>query len=321
VSITQEIEKFQNATGALITGSVVLKVLANEPWTTNDLDIIVPLNETSISAFTELVRACVPEKERDTDDDSENDEDDEGSYVEWMGNAHITKYDSLRFPSFQPRDNAAFLAEIYTEEQAQQQLQDRAKLTAKFSDIKDMYENYGYQKHVRAVYFAIDSFIGATDKKMDIIFVPEEDLNNVGGLVNWMKYYFDFQICANAILPNSAYCLAPLEISNRIAHLRLDQYCCDVTRAEPQISETKKKSKKEKQWKSAEELNLEKGIQLTTEVRWNEQFDEVYFGSCNCTRIVPDRVTKYEERGYKIETGTCTQYKEWRKTFEENAKY
>jgi hypothetical protein len=323
VSVTQEIEKFQNATGALITGSAVLKILANEPWDIKDLDIIVPLNEKSIDAFATLVRACVPKKDRDvwTDDEEEDEvvDDDE----DFSGTAHVTKFDSLRFPSFQPPDNAASYAQNLTENEKKQQETDRAnfkKLTAKFSAIKDMCENFGYNKHVRAVYFAIDSFIGASDKMMDVVFVPEEDLNNCGGLINWMKYNFDFQICANAILPKSAYCMAPLEISNRSAFLRLDQYCCDVKRVPPKFTPDISDPLGRYIYLTTEEMMLTKGIEFKSEVRWQNQFDEMY-GCCNCERIAPKRLEKYEKRGYKVESGTCAQYKEWRKNNEVNAKY
>lgn len=313
--VTQEIEKFQNATGAMITGSVVLKILANEPWDVKDLDMIVPLNEASINAFETLIRAIGKPIDRDEDDDEEYDYGDE-DFQEFTGNAHITKFDSLKFRSFQPKDDAAKFIELskFTEEQEEQEKKDQANfqlMRQKFRNIKDMCENFGYNKHVRAVYFAIDELIGAPKKKMDVVFVPEEDLKNVGGLVNWMKYNFDFQICANAVLPKTVYSLAPLEIANRAAFLRLDQYCCDVKRVPKQVVEVKP-NKYGYSYKSRAETMLEEGLELVTDVRWKDQFEE-YYGMCNCEEIAPNRVRKYEKRGYHVETGTCTQYKEWRK--------
>lgn len=313
--IAREVEKFQKETDALITGSVVLKVLANEPWDVKDLDILVPLNEKSIDAFEKLVRRIVPPKERDEDEEDEFDDDDD--YQDFTGNAHITKFDSLNFRSFQPNDDAAMFipTEALTKEQKKQEKKDAKNfklMREKFRNIRDMCENYGYNKHVRAIYFACDSLIGSKKSQMDVIFVPEQDILQTGSLINWMKYNFDFQICANAILTKSAYCLAPQEIANRVAYLRLDQYCCDVKRV-PKVmfDENASKAKKKYIWKSREDQMLEEGMQLIPDVRWSSQFDD--YGMCNCQEIAPNRVRKYEKRGYHVETGTCAQYKEWRK--------
>ena len=143
-----------------------------------------------------------------------------------------------------------------------------------FDTIEDVENSYDYQKHVRGIYYSVEMpGVG----NLDIIFLPEADTKACGGLVQWMKLNFDFQICANAILPRTAYCLAPHEIASRKAFLRVDQYCQDCDEADPSICDES--------------------------TRW-EDFDEV----CDCANIVPRRVEKYRERGYNVEAGTHEAY-------------
>jgi len=113
---------------------------------------------------------------------------------------------------------------------------------------------------------------------MDIIFIVESDILTCGSLAKWIQLNFDFQICANGILPKTAFCLAPYEIYQHLAYLRYDQYCYTM---------------------------VPKGF-----LRSNSMWSGTY--GCNCEAIVPDRVEKYKRRGYKIIIGSYDDYLIWR---------
>lgn len=176
----------------------------------------------------------------------------------------------------------------------------------------------GYSKHTRSAYFIIDSLVGAKDRRIDVVFIPEPDISRAGSLVNWMKLNFDLQICANAILSNSAYSYAPFEIAKKEAFLRFDKYCYDVLRVKP--------TQPKKKYKTQHELILsffnnpsgkmkEYGIKIVHTDRWNyEQFEETNGPRwcCMCSEIAPARVMKYEDRGYKINTGSYANYLKWK---------
>jgi hypothetical protein len=309
VDATDHIAEFQQASGALISGSFVLKFFAGHTWDVKDLDLIVPLNEKSIEAFVKLVCAIVPPKERDEDADEDEEEDDgleEGSdaHWEWSGLTHITKFDSLDRISMQPKEGASCLPQGMKKNDAKYTAYTK-QMRRKFSPIRSVCESYGYNKHVRAIFFAIDQLKQNPALKMDVVFVPEIDIESVGGLINWMKYNFDFQICANAITPSSTYCLAPLEIASRIAFCRMDQYCCDA-RIDEKPPEAKKQQQRGRPQKEGPHVTV------LEQVRWENDWDCGDQGMCACVEIVPDRIEKYQRRGYFVLTGTCKEYHQWR---------
>jgi len=252
-----------------------------------------------------MAHAIVPSKDEDEESyDQEND-------WEWTGNAHITKFDSLTYRSFQPKKGAAMFKPQLSKQESTQLENDRKifrELIKKFDAVKDICENFGYNKHVRAVYFNIDFIVGAPKKTMDVIFVPEMDIANCGGLINWMKYNFDLQICANAISAESAYCYAPKEIANGKGYIRLDQYCCGVTITDPPPTPSEDSIKSPRRQRFRVE---EHGIEAIEDQRWESQFDEDY-GTCNCPEIVVQRILKYRERGFQIVAGTFDEYEKWR---------
>eukprot|EP01127_Copromyxa_protea_P007931 TRINITY_DN1805_c0_g1_i2.p1 TRINITY_DN1805_c0_g1~~TRINITY_DN1805_c0_g1_i2.p1 ORF type:complete len:231 (-),score=82.48 TRINITY_DN1805_c0_g1_i2:15-707(-) len=124
----------------------------------------------------------------------------------------------------------------------------------------------------------------------DVVFVKEQHVTAYpNGILDWMKYNFDFQICANAITPTGAYCIAPHEIARRVAYLRQDQYCCSCDNEEP--------------------FCLPPEVMKFTancENRW----PELDYPPCNCENIIPRRIQKYQKRGYKVVLGEWKNYQE-----------
>lgn len=306
---TDHILRFQQDAQAVISGSFVLKFFAKHTWDVKDLDLIVPLNEKSIAAFVVLVKAIVPPKDNPEDEDDfdgydQDEAEDDDPYWEWSGYSHITKFDSLDRQSVQPKDGASTLATGKQKNSAEYNAYMKL-MRRKFCPLKPMCDSFGYNKHVRAIFFAIDQLKQDKRRKMDVVFVPEVDLKATGGLLQWMKYNFDFQICANAITPTSSYCLAPLEIASRMAYCRMDQYCCDA-KIEDKPPKKGNRNRGNKQGEGGPFVNL------IEEVRWERDWDGGDGGMCACTEIVPDRIKKYHDRGYFVMTGTCKEYQEWR---------
>jgi hypothetical protein len=125
---------------------------------------------------------------------------------------------------------------------------------------------------------------------MDIIFIVESDILACGNLTKWISLNFDFQICANGILPKTAFCLAPYDLHKRIGYLRYNQYCLTT------------------------EIQFQKGKSRTILVQ-NGMWDQ---NSCTCKTIVPERIQKYKKRGYTVLIGSYEEYIRWkRKVYDE----
>lgn len=322
LQIASQIQQFLEISNSIITGSLILKLLMHDyVWPIGDIDILVPLNKISIDAFKQLlISIASPPDPKPSDETSSDDDDDDNNIDKEAKRYHVLGYNRLSVRSFQPQNAPEIFRneKELTEDEKNEEEKERNEineldtyLSETVKDIAYGYNNQTYSRHTRSAHFCINSCIGAKDKQIDFVFIPEPDIARAGSLINWMKFNFDLQICANAITAKSAYSYAPFEIARREAFLRNDHYCCDILRVKPRrISKTDEK----KAVDDEDQISLimkEYGIQLTHKKRFAYQPRPGW--RCRCDEIGPTRIKKYEDRGYNVSTGSYEDYLKWKR--------
>jgi len=289
-----------------VIGSAVIRLLSGDTWWANDIDMIATGNAATIQAFFDLIKNLGNIVMRVTTFDSLNAEASPTDLMDVTppkGGAAAAGATAAAGGSGGTGAAAGGSggAGAAASASASPKKDDRKTAACTSLELRDIAKTVvnavttadnTYQKHIRSLYFNIEMVKpGEQEKcrcigqggsvvninecpsyhfKVDMLFVPEEDVVRSGSLWNWMKRNFDIQVTVNGVGPNGVKCMAPHEIQSRTAYLRTDQYC-------------------QSEGGKANPTGSSKVV-------------------CRCRVIVRERVRKYKSRGYEVKNIPFSEY-------------